>query len=207
MGRIITISAVSGAGKDFFVGSLLKKFSSFHFSESETTKVLKERDFNSNKKYIQVSEEDFKKKIEENYFLEWGKSHHNYYGTPKTALRQAFNLKKDLLLEIDVKKAVDLLSQKNFEYGFSISGFFLWRNINPLSNFKISELINSVQENIKSREKIDKKSLRNRINSAIFEYSVVKKNPELFTFIENVNGNPDSAVNEFSLNYLPTLYS
>jgi guanylate kinase len=94
MERIITVSAVSGAGKDLFVGNILKRFASFHFSESETTKELKERDFNSNKKYTQISKKDFKKKIEDNYFLEWGENHNNYYGTPRSSLQTAFESKK-----------------------------------------------------------------------------------------------------------------
>ncbi len=206
MGKIITISAVSGAGKDFFIGNLLKKFSSLYFSESETTRLLTRRDQSSTKKYTHISEEDFKKNIEENYFLEWGKSHLNYYGTPKSSLRKAFYSKKDLLLEIDVKKATDLLKQKDFELDFVPKGFFLWRDIHPLSNFRMSELINSVKENIRSRETIDEKSLRDRLNSALSEYSTVKKNAELFTFIENVNNDPEAAINQFSKKYISTFY-
>jgi hypothetical protein len=115
--------------------------------------------------------------------------------------------KKDLLLEVDVKKATDLLKQKHFEYGFIAKGFFLWRDIDPLSDFSISDLANSVEQNIKSREAIDYKSLRTRVNSAIVEYLEVKNNSEFFTFIENISGNLDYAINKFSLNFVPVIIS
>ncbi len=204
MPQIITISAVSGAGKDVFIGNLLKRFSTFYFPESETTRVLTVRDLNSTKKYIQTSESDFKQKIKDDYFLEWGKNHGNYYGTPKSALLKSSQANKDLLLEIDVKKAKDLLLDKDFEYDFRPKGFFLWRKFHPLSNFKLIDLIKSVETNIRTRDGgIDDKSVRDRVTSTLFEYKAVEEYAHLFKFIENVEYDPLSAVKDFSIYYNP----
>lgn len=56
--------------------------------------------------YHFVSEQDFLRGISANTFLEWAQVHnHNYYGTPKSELARAKELKKHLILEIDLQGA------------------------------------------------------------------------------------------------------
>ena len=208
MGRIILISAFSGAGKDFFIKGILERFKSFYFSESYTTRKLLERDKDSSKKYKSISTQDFLEKIEQNFFLETGQSHEYFYGTPRTALRQASHEKKDLLLERDVRKAVDLLEEKEFEYGFKAHAVFLWRRFNPLDDFKPGELLSFTQENIRLREPgITDDEVNRRLGSTMKEYLEVKRNHKKFKFIENVEGNLSATLEEFSSFYSPTLWS
>jgi guanylate kinase len=205
--KLITISANSGAGKDGLVGRILKNLPNFISSKSLVTRDLEERDTTSVKEYIHVTEEDFKKKIQENYFLEWKLVHEGYYyGTPRFCLEEAHKLQKDLLMEVNINGAVDVLQQK-LDYGFSSQGFFLWRKFDPLSDrIKGVPFLEAIKENIESRNpNIPRDQLQKRIRSATEEYSIVKKNKHLFKFIENVEGDQDAAFYKFKELFVPSI--
>lgn len=210
MRQIIIITGVSCAGKSSLLGNVAEKFPNLFRPTSLTTRALSERDKDSTKKYLHVSKKHFLDLTNQNHFLEFEKVHGNYYGTPKTCLMQAFHESKDIVLDIDPKGAVNLLQQNTLgyklNYNFVPKGFFIWRKFHPLDNFKPVDLIKSVEKNIRSREEgIDDKSLRTRVTSALFEYKLVKKNAELFTFIENVEGDPLHSFKEFAIRYNPTI--
>lgn len=206
MGQIILVSAISGAGKDGFIKGISEKYPSFYFSDSFTTKPLSERDVTSKKKYTSISDEDFMERLNHGFFLEHGQSHGYYYGTPIKALRQASIEKKDLLLEVDVKKASDLLQQKEFDYDFKPCGVFLWRGFDPLKDFNEADFSSFIEKNLRLREPgINDENVKERIKSALGEYLHVREYQKLFRFIENVEGDQSAAVKEFCFYYKPTL--
>ncbi len=53
--------------------------------------------------YFFVSEEEFKRKVRRNQFVEWAVVHGDYYGTSRRELRKG--ARQDLLLDIDVQGA------------------------------------------------------------------------------------------------------
>jgi guanylate kinase len=55
--------------------------------------------------YYFLKEEDFKRKIEEGFFLEWAKVYKYYYGTPREEVERITSSGKDALLIIDVQGA------------------------------------------------------------------------------------------------------
>ena len=55
--------------------------------------------------YNFVSEEEFKTKIEEDYFLEYTNYSGNYYGTPKEYINEKLNKGIDVILEIEIEGA------------------------------------------------------------------------------------------------------
>jgi len=55
-----------------------------------------------------ISEEAFRKKIEENGFVEWEKFYDYYYGTPKGFIDDMINNGISVLLEVDVKGALSI---------------------------------------------------------------------------------------------------
>lgn len=153
MPQIILLTGVSGAGKSTLLELLFKKYpDNLFIPKSSTTRGPKERDKVSFKKYEYLSKENFERKIKDHYFLEKEKVHNNYYGTPKDCLRAAYLSKKDLILDIDPQGAVNLLNQKILNYGFKPIGIFVWREIDPLVDHKVSELIDSVERNIMARD-------------------------------------------------------
>ena len=207
MGKIIIITGVSCAGKSTLLGNIAEKYPRIHFPESMATRPQSKRDENSRKKYNHISEKEFLEKISENYFLEFQKVHNNYYGTPKSCLTQAFNEKKDIVLDIDPKGAINLLKQKDFDHGFTVKAFWIWRKFHPEEDVKLIDLMKSVEKNIRLREEdIDEKTLRDRVNSALHQYPLAKENAGLFKFIQNEEGDPLYSFKEFAIWYNPSTW-
>jgi len=106
-GKLFVFSAPSGAGKTTIVRNVLKSFPEFIFSISATTRK-KRRVETEGKDYFFISEEEFKKKIESNDFVEWEKFYGYYYGTLKSFVNEQIIKGKTLVFELDVKGAVSL---------------------------------------------------------------------------------------------------
>ena len=83
MGKLIVISAPSGAGKTSIVHHLLKEMNELSFSISACSRDKRENEIDG-KDYHFLGVEDFQNKINENAFLEWEQVYANqYYGTLK----------------------------------------------------------------------------------------------------------------------------
>ncbi len=106
-GAIISVSAPSGTGKTTIVKQILTEFPEIVFSVSATTRE-KRKDEKDGKDYFFISEDEFKKKIEAGEFVEWEKFYDYYYGTFKSFIDNNINKGHSVLLEIDVKGALQL---------------------------------------------------------------------------------------------------
>ncbi len=95
-GTLIVISAPSGSGK----GSVIEGW----LSVSTTSRPIRENDI-PGKTYNFVTKEEFEKKIEEGYFLEYTKYAGNYYGTPKEFIGDKLKAGIDVILEIEIEGA------------------------------------------------------------------------------------------------------
>lgn len=107
MGKIIIFSAPSGSGKTTIVKSALKKFPELVFSISATTREKRgvEKD---GVDYFFITEDEFKKKIEQNEFVEWESFYGYYYGTLKSFINAKMKDGKSIVLEVDVKGALKI---------------------------------------------------------------------------------------------------
>jgi guanylate kinase len=110
MSILFIISAPSGSGKSTLVRELLKRDANFHFSISYTTREPR-GDEREGQNYHYVSREEFEARIANNEFLEWAQVFGNYYGTHSSALDDARVHGKDLLLDIDVQGARQLMDR------------------------------------------------------------------------------------------------
>lgn len=99
---IIVVSAPSGSGKTTIVEEVLKQMEGLRRSISFTTRPPREGEKNG-RDYIFISEEEFKKRIDEGDFLEWEKNFGNYYGTSAEQLTKAQRQGDDIILSIDVR--------------------------------------------------------------------------------------------------------
>ena len=100
-GSVIIVSGPSGVGKGTIVKAVVEKRKDMFLSVSCTTRAPREGEI-PGKSYHYISEEEFKKKIEENYFLEWECYVGNYYGTPLSPMLSAMEQGKSTILEIEV---------------------------------------------------------------------------------------------------------
>jgi len=106
-GRIIAISAPSGSGKTTIVRKVLKDIPELVFSVSATTRKRR-KDEKEGSHYYFITESEFKKKIDNNEFIEWEKFYDYYYGTYKNTVDSAVSDGKTIILEVDVKGALSL---------------------------------------------------------------------------------------------------
>lgn len=104
-GVLIVISAPSGCGKGSVIEGLLKNDSKTRWlSVSTTSRAPRSNDI-PGKTYNFVTREEFEKKIEEGYFLEYTNYAGNYYGTPKEFIGDKLNSGIDVILEIEIEGA------------------------------------------------------------------------------------------------------
>jgi len=106
-GELIVFSAPSGAGKTTIVKEILKDYPQIIFSISATTRPKRETEINGIE-YFFLTETDFKKKIENDDFIEWEKFYDYYYGTLKSHITANIEAGKAVLLELDVKGALTI---------------------------------------------------------------------------------------------------
>lgn len=106
-GTVIVISGPSGVGKGTVVKELLKSPEKFALSISATTRKPRNGDING-VNYFFLTVDEFKEKIEKGLILEYAEYCGNYYGTPKEYVEQCINSGKDVILEIDVKGAMNI---------------------------------------------------------------------------------------------------
>lgn len=116
-GRLFLVSGPSGVGKGTICRELFKQDKNLFFSVSATTRKPRSEDVEGKTYYFKTVEQ-FKRMIDENDFLEWAEYSGNYYGTPKTPVLEQLEKGFDVLLEIDVKGALNV--KKNFDDGVYI---------------------------------------------------------------------------------------
>ncbi len=100
---IIVITGPSGCGKSTLASRMLSELENLEFSVSYTTREKRETE-REGKDYYFVSEDEFKRMIQDGMFIEWAVVHGNYYGTSNKAL-EGKKTGGDLLLDIDVQGA------------------------------------------------------------------------------------------------------
>src|SRR5271154_6655074 len=110
MSIVYIVSAPSGSGKSTLVAELLKTVRNLDFSVSYTTRPPRGPEQNR-KEYFFVSREEFKAMIDAGEFLEYADVFGNYYGTARRFLREAEERGHDLLLDIDVQGASQIMQR------------------------------------------------------------------------------------------------
>ena len=119
-GIMVILSSPSGAGKTTLV-NLLSKNNNFEISISHTTRKPRPNE-SSGKDYYFVSDQEFKRLINNQEFLEYAKVFNNYYGTSRTPVIDNLNKGKNVLFDIDWQGADQI---KNKELDFKLITFFI----------------------------------------------------------------------------------
>lgn len=98
----MVLSGPSGAGKSSLIGKIIDRIGPTYFSISTTTRPMRTGEENG-VHYHFVSEEEFRREIEEEMFLEYALVHGNYYGTSLGPVKQALKEGKLVIFDIDVQ--------------------------------------------------------------------------------------------------------
>ncbi len=102
LGKLIIFSAPSGAGKTTIVRHLLEKDLNLEFSISATSRGMRHTETNG-KDYYFLSSEEFRKKIQEEEFLEWEEVYPGtFYGTLKAEVERIRASGKNVIFDVDV---------------------------------------------------------------------------------------------------------
>lgn len=105
---LIIIAAPSGGGKSTVLRRVFAEVPDLQFSISHTTRAPRAGEQNG-REYFFVDEKAFRALIEEGAFLEWAEVHGRLYGTARAELDRARQAGKDLVLDIDVQGAAQIL--------------------------------------------------------------------------------------------------
>lgn len=109
-GKMILITAPSGAGKTTIMRHLLKTFDYLDFSVSATTRAIRPNEAEGVDYYFK-SHDEFQNLIEEGAFVEWEEVYADrFYGTLKSELNRIWANGKHIVFDIDVKGAINLQS-------------------------------------------------------------------------------------------------
>ncbi len=109
-GMLLIISGPSGVGKGTVCRSLLEIREAIRLSVSTTTRPPRPAE-REGVDYYFTSPRRFKKMIEEGAFLEWAEVRGHYYGTGLEAVQSNLAAGEDLILEIDVQGAVQVMDK------------------------------------------------------------------------------------------------
>ena len=155
-GKIIIITAPSGAGKTSITRFLLAKYPQLAFSVSAATRSPRPHEKNGVDYYF-LSLDDFQQRIQHNEFAEWEMVYEGkYYGTLKSELKRILQAGKTPLLDIEVKGAIHIQEQY---WGSSLSLF-----IEPPS-------VDELRRRLETRGTETAESLMARVNKAAYELS------------------------------------
>ena len=169
MKLLFTLSGSSGSGKTTLL-DLLSRDLAINISVSHTTRERREYEIDGIH-YHFVSEEKFNSLIENDKFIEYENVHGDLYGTTKEGVERYLAEKKPLLMELDVKGALNL---KKMYPESAISIFLSAPSFNELEN----RLIHRSSE---SKEEINKRLSRFSEEENLkkeFDYTVINDNFE-----------------------------
>lgn len=177
-GQILIISGPSGSGKSTLLNRLLKEESDLYFSISSTTRAPRQGETEGVNYYF-ISEDEFKKGIDTDEFLEWACVHGNYYGTSLKPVLKALEGGKIAIFDIDVQ-------------GFNIAKSKFAKNITSV--FITTASKNELKSRLQNRGTDSAETIEKRLINAvgemehILEYDYFLINDDLQSCYENLRG-------------------
>ena len=155
-GKIIIITAPSGAGKTSITRYLLTKYPQLTFSVSAATREPR-KDEKNGVDYYFLGLGEFQEKIKNNEFIEWEMVYEGkYYGTLKSEMQRIWSEEKTPVLDIDVKGAIHV--QQQFPH-------------TSLSIFVLPPSIEELKRRLKVRGTENLENITTRLNKATYELS------------------------------------
>ena len=110
-GTLFVFSGPSGVGKGTLNAMLFAEFGDqIAFSVSATTRAPREGEIDG-KHYFFISRQEFENRIANNEFLEYAQFAGNCYGTPKPYVLSLLEQGKNVLLEIEVQGAMQVMER------------------------------------------------------------------------------------------------
>ena len=183
-GKLIIFSAPSGAGKTTIVHHLLNKIPKLEFSVSACSRLMR-KDETHGVDYYFISVDDFKKKIENEEFVEWEEVYKdNFYGTLKTEIERIWKKGHHIIFDMDVVGGLNLKKQ----YGDQ-----------ALAIFVMPPSIQHLEERLKMRETETTETIARRIGKAEVEFQTADQFDKIILndSLEHAFAEAEKIVSEF----------
>jgi len=175
-GKLIIFSAPSGSGKTTIVKHLLSKNFGLEFSVSATSRPPRGTEIDG-KDYYFLSEEEFRKRIENEEFLEWEEVYPGkFYGTLKSEVERIRNKGNHVVFDVDVVGGCNI---KTYYGNDALSVFIQPPSINELRNRLVSRSTDSEEV------------IETRVQKAEFEMTFANRFDVIL-----INDNLETALNE-----------
>lgn len=161
-GKLIIFSAPSGSGKSTIVQWLMKEHPEFNlaFSISATTRAPRGTEKNG-VEYLFLSEDDFRKKIDNDEFLEYEEVYKGrFYGTLKSQVDTQTAKGENVVFDVDVKG------------GCNIKKFYGDR---ALSIFIQAPSVDELRRRLEGRGTDSEEAIKNRLAKAGYEITFAPK--------------------------------
>ena len=172
---LLAVSGPSGVGKGTMVKTLIARREDVVESVSCTTRAPREGEVHG-KHYFFLSKEEFERRIQEDDFLEYDEHFGNYYGTPKSFVRETLKT-KSVIMEIDVVGG--FLAKKEFPECILI--------------FVAPPSVEELKKRLLGRQTETEEQIENRLSRLEYEM----KESEKYDYVL-VNDGLEEALQEFS---------
>jgi guanylate kinase len=178
-GIMVVLSSPSGAGKTTLV-NLLSKKNNYFVSISHTTRKPRSNETNG-KDYFFVKDDEFKRLINNDEFLEFAKVFNNFYGTTRTPVIQGLEKNQNIIFDIDWQGADQI---KNKKLNYKLITFFI---LPPSKKILFERLSNRDMKDKLIADERMKQFDRDVLHWINYDYVVINDNLEnCFHKIENL---------------------
>ena len=195
-GVMIILSSPSGAGKTT-LAKLLSQKKNFEISISHTTRSPRPNE-KHNDDYFFVDEQEFKRLIKNEEFLEYAKVFNNLYGTTRTPVIDKLSKGKNVLFDIDWQGA-DQIKNKKLDY--KLITFFI---LPPSKEVLLQRLSNRDMKDKLIAEERMKQFERDVLHWINYDYVVINESiKNCFEKIENlIEAEINNGSKDYDLNFV-----
>ena len=193
---MIILSSPSGAGKTTLV-KMLSELDNFKISISHTTRKPRQSE-KQNKDYFFVNENEFKRLINNQEFLEYAKVFDNFYGTTRSPVIDKLNKGNNVLFDIDWQGA-DQIKNKKLDY--KLITFFI---LPPSKEVLFDRLSNRDMKDKLIAEERMKQFERDVLHWINYDYVIINDDlNKCFSRIKNlINAEINSGSKDYDLEYV-----
>ena len=182
--KLFVFTGPSGVGKGTLLNEFLKQNPNIKYSISSTTRKPRVGEVDG-VNYFFISKEKFEEDIKNNKFIEWAKYNENYYGTSLDFVNGAMKKGYDVILEIEVQGAIQIMDKIK----------------DCVSIFILPPSTEELEKRLKGRNTEDIETVNNRLKIAHSEIAQADK------FKYNVvNDKIDEAVKKLNDIYLKEIH-
>ncbi len=182
-GKLVIISAPSGAGKTTIVKHLLNSGLNLSFSVSATTREIRGQE-KDGEDYFFLSVNEFKRRVSNNEFVEWEEVYKDLmYGTLKSEMERIWAKGQHVLFDVDVKGGLALKNKFGTD---SIAIFVMPPSVEELEN-RLVKRGTEANEKIKMRvEKArEEMGLANQFDTVIVNHELDRAKKEVVELVSS----------------------